>query len=252
MKKYYILTIIISVLILTNCTSSDSDINDKTPKKYYRLVKETEYNSDGTIEDILTYSYNENGYLIKAVEQSGNDILVSNLNYIDNKISSIVYTGNQRIDFIYENNIISSYTSNLDGDNLVYKFTYNDNNQIINKLAFNEGKLSNERKFKYYSNGNLAQEIFEYNDGYTFQEDFEYDNKKNPHYLSYPLGLITIEPISENNVIKKTRVSSYPTNNKSIITFEYEYNDKGYPIKMIEYVDGDVENTTEYEYKEVD
>lgn len=179
--------------------------------------------------------------LVKIVEFDNNDneTTTTVLNYDGNKIASTTTTdfeGIFKTKYIYENGKIvkqERYTNDIrktnedryfeyEGDNIsiaygydgsttlfTSKYSYNSKGQMILEKQYDDDKYCCETTYSYDSNGNFA--------------GGNYDNKKNPAYYAFPMELIKISEISKNNLLSD-----------GDSTYEYIYNEKGYPTKKIE------------------
>ena len=70
--------------------------------------------------------------------------------------------------------------------------------------------------------------------------EYEFDNKFNP-YRSFKSLMIPGKNTNYNNIKKETYTLHVMDNQKQVNEFVYEYNGKGYPVR--------VNKTTEYLYK---
>jgi hypothetical protein len=112
-----------------------------------------------------------------------------------------------------------------------------------------ENILSGYIDYSYDENGNLVKEV-KYNvsaEGIAelmTTTDFEYDNMKNP-YKSFRRLMTPGVYTNENNIVKQTYTIHFevdPSTEKVQVTeTSYDYNDKGYPVR--------VNGTVEYVYK---
>jgi hypothetical protein len=127
-------------------------------------------------------------------------------------------------------------------------FTY-DNDRISRQTMYWQNNISGYIDFFYDSSGNLTKE-----EKYGIVEggapelwtthEYEFDNMKNPYYAFRHLrtpGKYT----NPNNIVKETYTIHFEVDafieKVQIIENSYEYNDKGYPVK--------VNKETEYVYK---
>ncbi|MDM7925640.1 MAG: hypothetical protein QUS35_06445 [bacterium] len=113
-----------------------------------------------------------------------------------------------------------------------------------------------EDEFVYYLNGNL----YEWRTGFTQEGDsviplydrtYEYDRGKNP--FPARIGDREIFPrTDENNPVKITEISREGGRIRvTVLEYEYTYDDSGYPIHSLWYVNGSLAGETDYEYEPV-
>jgi hypothetical protein len=139
-----------------------------------------------------------------------------------------------------------SWTAVYDNRGLISAFRY----------SYSTGESSLTDEFVYYLNGNL----YEWRTGFTregdavipgFDRKYEYDRGKNPFPVR--IGDRDIFPCTdENNPVKITEIDR--TRSRILVTvreFEYTYDDAGYPIHSLQYVNGDLVGETDYEYEPI-
>ncbi|MEI6049371.1 MAG: hypothetical protein WCS03_10775 [Bacteroidota bacterium] len=128
------------------------------------------------------------------------------------------------------------------------EFLY-ENDRVVRATGYYNNSISGYTDYKYDENGNITRQSKYFVSSTGIAElstttEYEYDNMNNP-YQSFKrlmtLGIYT----NKNNVTNKTYTLQFevdPSIEKVQITENiYEYNDKGYPIK--------VNGLTEYVYK---
>lgn len=131
----------------------------------------------------------------------------------------------------------------------VSRYTYDENNRI-NRMTFYDGdNISGYIDYLYDGQGNLIRQRHYYVPSTGIAElwtttEYEYDNMKNPYRTFRKLMTPGINT-NPNNIIKETYTIHFEvdqwTKKVQITETSYDYNNKGYPIR----VNGDVE----YVYK---
>lgn len=130
----------------------------------------------------------------------------------------------------------------------IVEFLY-ENGRIVRTTSYSNNSISAYSDYEYDDNGNISKLSHYWVSSTGVAElstttEYEYDNMFNP-YLSFKrlttLGVNT----NSNNITKETytierEVDQY-TEKVQITEYSYEYNDKGYPVK--------VNGITEYLYK---
>jgi YD repeat-containing protein len=123
-------------------------------------------------------------------------------------------------------------------------FTYNESNQLIevHQIVDRLGDPEYSQQVTYNDFGYIYANTVTKNP-YSFMDTptsvFEYDNNKTPLYGLDPL-IFSNDP-AENNVVRITN-----TNDGSFVEWTIEYNDRGYPTKIIS--SDNTELITEYIY----
>jgi hypothetical protein len=139
-----------------------------------------------------------------------------------------------------------SWTVECDNRGLISAFRY----------AYSTGESYLTDEFVYYLNGNL----YEWRTGFTregdavtpgFDRTYEYDREKNPFPVR--IGDRDIFPCTDaNNPVKITEIDR--TRSRILVTvreYKYTYDDAGYPIHSLRYVNGDLAGETDYEYEPI-
>lgn len=240
---------IVLIVGISSCSSDEKEYSPEVSKGDFVLVKEMRVRSftlSGEIEDKYQIDYNNvlNPKKISLViGGDGNEPLVYDYKYTNQQLIDHIEVkrGGSSIDEIkanYENNELKS----LKGIFGVSDFVYNKGNVV--QAARDQRMVS----YIYNYLGNLNSFVTEKNE----QWDFEYGNGKNPFTNSrfnltfrYLIGADLIELVqsSKNNITKMTNV-----NTKEDYTISYEWDQFGYPIKMIVRKDGIVLKEMDYEY----
>lgn len=260
MKKIFLIVVILVISIMTISCNNDENENINNPQNnlpellvskvynnnrelignyiydsLYRLVK-YEY-TDSTNNNNIDYSFFYG--LNNCVER----IEVRHINHpgFNNNIY-YCYHGNSKRIYEY-NQKLTSNNINITNSHIYYNF-----NGTIDSVIENTEDIiyHNLYYYNYYQNciqTIVSYEIGEDNDSsivikklITGTQNRTYDSKKKPSFgLDYLIGinllpwfynLSNIEyPISRNNIIKEL---------DNAYEYSYEYNDKGYPIKIIQ------------------
>ena len=141
-----------------------------------------------------------------------------------------------------------SYIRPADKNSDIVKFLY-EGDRIVRITGYYNGTISGYTDFLYDNNGNIIKQTKYFVSSAGIAElgtttDYEYDNMHNPYQPFKRLitpGVYT----NPNNITKETYTINFdvdPLTEKVQITENsYEYNDKGYPLK--------VNGLTEYVYK---
>jgi hypothetical protein len=228
-------------------------------------------------ETYIEYSYNEANlvseekskfHYSKHIYNDNNQLITSDF-YWDMRIassnSSVLEAAMNREEWVNPDNTSKSISHSLEYNNrgqLVRKsyirpsvntsdfveFQYQ-NDKIIRATRYSNNSISGYTDYEYDENGNITRQTWHNlsSEGITefsTTTEFEYDNMHNPYQsfkrLTDP-GVFT----NRNNITKETYILNFdvdPSVEKvQISENSYEYNDKGYPIK--------VNGETEYVYK---
>ena len=230
MKKI-ILFVSALALLLTACSSDDSEPAPATPTGAL-LTKTIETYEDGStyttnftydgnklikVDDSdgesETFVYDTNGKLISGVEKyyNGSILITGNVDYIydsQNKLISIVYNGGLHFDYSYNSNgtiTELNYDSNGDFDTLTYTFL-NNNIVLVNEII---GNQTSEVNYQFDSLNGPFKNVYSPYDLFKYYFGFDFNNETNKVY---------------NN----------DTNNSLSSTYTYSYNSDDYPISRTE------------------
>jgi hypothetical protein len=141
-----------------------------------------------------------------------------------------------------------SYIRASDINTDIVEFQY-ENDRIVRATGYNNNAISGYTEYNYDENGNITKLSTYFVSSTGIAElstttEFEYDNMHNP-YQSFNRLMTPGTCTNKNNITKETYTLQFevdPSIEKVQITENiYEYNDKGYPIK--------VNGLTEYVYK---
>ncbi len=205
------------------------------------------------------FTYNSDGTLLKLQNISGSWTESWNYYYKNGKIDYVVfkqvnnplsYTDTTYYFYNSSGSINKSVKNAYDGGaitSFIIDYTYNNNNKLENRY---ENRYLNGQFIEYDSSaytwssaGNLTKIIknrwSEYLINYTARYDYEYDTKNNyMKSVDFPDEILLIESlnpdedISVNNCLLETRTYKDGSSSSSVYNYT-EYNEQGYPLKMI-------------------
>jgi hypothetical protein len=135
--------------------------------------------------------------------------------------------------------LAGTMTFNYDGGKL---------STMISEMTFEELTITSTTAYTW-SNDNLSNEVTSYDGTVILTVNYQFDDMMNIYEIfRKDLPMNDYQLISENNV---TRIEEISGDETDIRTFSYTYNDKSYPITMVETEGSDVYNyTLEYETEE--
>ncbi|MFV8368212.1 hypothetical protein [Flavobacterium sp. LB2R40] len=265
MKK---ITLILSVLILSSCSSdnSESDITVTPPSVLVKKI--IELDRDGKEMSTTDFVYNGNKIVSEVIAKKDLSV-VGNIGFLYNYKTEYTYTGNLitsikvkninanhdklvlKTDFLYDSNedlISSTREQYFDTFKGVLRVVYNKiNMNTVNCKMFSSDSRDMietqiwEGKFSFDANKNLIKS--ESLDASFLFASFEYDSKSNAKKNVLGLNKIIFQEIAPlynastlryhlhkfNNVSKSNISVFFPTFN------QYTYNASGYPSEMKAY-----------------
>lgn len=229
MKK---LLIILSATLFVACSSENNDTNSNSTNTLKLLsFTETEYGNTETI------NYTYNGSNITGFNEADNTSINSFVfGYSNNLLSTITSYHNDIVGsistFTYSNGKVTSKLSEEDNIDFNHVYTYNSGSQMTNEKQYSNGNLDDSQDYEYNLDGNISKHLYG-NSNYT---TFEYDTKKNPYSLIYSEAIMKSYGVgySKNNITKSTSDSG------TVILYEYQYNEEGYPISVVGRTNGDI------------
>ena len=198
-----------------------------------------------SLSPLVQNYYEWNGDLLSKITQTqftGGLVFSQTIHYDSlNRIAKIDFIRDEE-----ENNTFLEYV--YEGKELAKVNRYKENGELLEEYTFirTDGKVTKVQKYHYvetteysfktivWEGDNIIQIAINEN-GSTVPTDFTFDDKMNPLYGLYEAGFYTdLEDIfSANNVLTSTMVMDYGgINLTSTSTYEYEYDDKGYPVKV--------------------
>ena len=268
MKRIY-LALLIGIIFLS-CEKGNDQIIERNNTGLLSKVfisgtayMEYTYTSSGLIQEEKSWgSYTKHSY-------NSSDLLVKSESYVDPSIFSsssyVIAEASKRKEWANPQNtplnVTNTYTYNkagiliqrnierANGTGDYVKYELNKKGMISKETYYYEDKLSGYVDYSYDDRGNLItrSHYFISTDGksnLSNKTEYEYDNKLNPYFpfnkLLYP-GRAT----NMNNITKETYTlyGELPLGIEwvQVTTHTYEYNAKGYPVK--------VDKETVYEYE---
>lgn len=202
----------------------------------YVDVFEYKYNGQGFLEEAhwpwyegidLYYTWHSDYFTREAPHFSEKIVFDTDSNGKILKMSSF----SQQVDGSWVNNP-DYYTYSWDDGNLVEEKYHNQKSGQDSKSLFNP--------FKANKHINKSARLDEMN----WNGTSTYDNKKNPYKT---LGIPdNVYYLNENNLLVEQDISS--DGNELVFSYEYEYNESGYPVSHIEYKNGEENTRATYEY----
>lgn len=135
---------------------------------------------------------------------------------------------------------ISAYELIYEGEFIVRRNLYNSENVITQFTIYkydNNGNVENEKDYSYYGGKDSQPTLISEN-------NYEYDNMLNPYRVFKDLGIPGLYT-NNNNVIESNSIFYQMIEGRTNVENQqtsYEYNEKGYPVKVIT-------PGSEYEYR---
>lgn len=267
MKNFLFLGLIGTTVFLNSCSSSNDDTPINSPNDtpsaqtlFLSKVTTTYLDLPGTPQgSILTFSYNNQAQLVKIQSQEGS----TTFEYSNGKpIKSNTYNNQQQLKYYSE--------FNYNGDQLVSNkrvSTTADYNGTYEYSYYPQGKLSSSRicnsadctsttneLYSYYGDNVLIYTIHvKGNSSFSVRNDYSYDDKLNPYtnlnkYLKIIMG--NSDVLSKNNctIDKNSSNNNGTWQSNKTITYTYEYNGSGFPVKAIG-KDNDGKPIIQYNYE---
>ena len=271
MKK--LLICFLSIAILSCSNDNDGDNSNGT------LIKSSKKYVEGALDEETTYEYNNQGNISKITTVSNSETTVITFNYDGNGImTGFVEETDDVFDnmtvetdvFTYTNLMVSTICldlQNLTNENIPHyvdkiEYVYNGLGQpeqikhyFGEDAEFNTCDDVNDLQFsefmEYDANGNMIYYLND-NDGFFGPNYYTYTYDNNSHPFS------NIEPVVFNKLFGFSTVNNiasaieYNANNDeqtATISYEYEYNDNGYPTNLVRvYQAGGFSQTLTFEY----
>lgn len=218
-----------SSLILGNVYNANSSIGKHFPKKM--IQNEGKGNktifevSNGKVTKIGSFLCEYEGNLLKKIKYSNGTTELEYF-YSNGKISKVYWEDEGTWDYSYDSKkrLAKEIRTLPNGRQEITEYQYIDDNTVKT--------ITNGQEHIYtFANGNLVREKIP-NNTITYQ----YDNKNNWKYankfslvIDGPLATFLGTDYSKNNLTKVVISGNYGSHQ---VTFEYEYNSAGYPIKI--------------------
>ena len=198
-----------------------------------------------SLSPLVQNYYEWDGDLLSKITQTqfGGSFVFSQTIHYDslNRIAKI-----DDVRSIEENNTYLEYI--YEGKELAKVNRYKGNGELLEEYTFirTDGKVTEVQKYHYtettaeysfktivWEGDNIIQIAINENGG-TVPTDYTFDDKINPLYGLYDDGFYSSLAVvfSANNVLTSTMVMDYGgINLTTTSTYDYEYDDKGYPVK---------------------
>jgi hypothetical protein len=250
-----LLTGLFYLLIFNSCEKEEEMLLSFNSVKIKSIIN----NSTGNL-DTITFVYNDNELIYKGMRYG--EMCFSN-EYDDlNRITRMdSYSSNGLylyLTFQYDSNSITRiryqyypYSDTWGGDNEKSVYIYNSQSNCERIDYYTKDENENWIKSIYYTlcfwnNDNLTELKHYEGNNLDYIETYQYDNKFNPEkLLNYAISPWTK---SKNNPIRISTI--YSDGRETNISFNYKYNEYGYPKeKESNYDICDLSETTEYEYE---
>lgn len=268
MKRKILAIVILSSIILSNCSSDNDQGNSMSENiKYLKSDKADNIVYPGDYDNFFEY---RNGYLTHT--STGNtDInntiysydtygkLISKQNY--NVYCTYVYDNQNRLIKEVETGT-NNYTSLTYGTNKVtltryYEYSGGSSTQNFEQTLDNLGRIIKHRRltpatyetsmlneYIYDNDGNISEVRFK-EDNYGYPDRivyYQYDNKPNPYFYSFKKINNSIYYLKCLYGLSNYQFSGFTPNNMTIYgstTYSYTYDEVGYPKTQLEtYYDG--------------
>lgn len=236
-------------ILTLSCSKDDTNSENTNPTETgLKLIRINEDRMDVNFGTTTSFTYTNGLVTKKEYSQNGTTFYdeTTNFNYVDGKLKSLSFFHQiyaQGIDtYTYNGSLISSCYSTQNSTQTTNNYSYNANNYLTNwKIYDNFNNLTNEYNYSFFSSGNISNFNVVQSTGGALNTSYEYDTYKNPLSLVYNENVLKINFEGKNNITKRTNASS-------VSTFEYLYNDKGYPTQRIEKIGGNPYIKTTYIY----
>lgn len=217
-----VLSVILLCLAMTACDQFDSIKipEDSLPTSADALVvKESTYYAVGEPESAVTFEYDENGRLVKQTEYNKGEIF-------------------QSWDYKYDGDSIQKsesyfYNGASTEPSMIDKYEYDEKGNVTKEASYKmDGSLiiENKSEYEYDNEGNILSKTTTDSAGGEYKEVYQYadDGKVASMTHSHQDGGVMTEDRKE----------------------EYEYDENGYLVKEIHYLDGEKRTISTFEYDE--
>lgn len=260
MKKIFMLLAACVAMVFVSCSKDDDATVNPDGKKLVSKISSKDADNELTYNE-TTFQYDKNGTIEKIVEK-GREVDNS---YDDEWTDTYVFTrsGNKitaKCDYTYTDNKkgktetdsdITEYTLNdkgyisqyewvddEDDERSVYKYSYNDEGQLIERTE-EEYRGTSFREYTYeygWSNGNL---ISKRQSGSSYAENYTYTNEENKANIDFGVFYweIGVDDYLElfGYLGKTNKNCLYKDGNSSSTIYKYTFDGDGYVTKIQEY-----------------
>jgi hypothetical protein len=268
MKRKILAIVILSSIILSNCSSDNDQSNSMSENiKYLKSDKSDNIVYPGDYDHFFEY---ENGYLTHT--STGNTNINNTIYSYDTfgkLISKQNYNGYYAYVYDNQNRLIkevetgtNNYTSLTYGTNKItltryYEYSGGSSTENFEQTLDNSGRIIKHRRltpatyetsmlneYIYDNNGNISEVRFK-EDNYGYPDRivyYQYDNKPNPYFYSLKKINNSIYYLKCLNGLSNYEFSGFTPNNMTIYgstTYSYTYDEVGYPKTQLKtYYDG--------------
>lgn len=194
-----------------NIVKTDSSFYQKSVIRYDKngnRIEYTEYNSDGSIGFRNRYLYDHTNRIGMELLDSDGTVLSKTIYHFDqhnNPTESVDHPRNFKSIYKCDSkgNVLeeSNYSSGRFESKTVWK--YNDSNQVMETISYNESGEMDTRWVTRYSNNRVVRERYIFDESLEFRSTTDYDSLGNP--------------------VKEENIYLNPTDKKSDWTTTYEY-----------------------------
>lgn len=219
------------------------EIDDEEIEEIYekKLIKQTKYNSDGTVKFQYEFEYDQNGKVTKYTiyKPDGTIYKQSEYNANEDIIRTMDYSTDRTLCFLYEyeydaNGNMTKQTAYNDDGTISYisEREYDETGKVIKSVSYNaDGTMTSQTVSEYNSDGKMSKSTSYNADGtISSWSEYEYDESKNN----------TKSTLYQNNN-GKTRI---------LLTETYELDAEGNILKVTDYKsDGKISSWVLYEYE---
>lgn len=235
-------------LLALSCQNDDSlpGVGEKLVAVYFEGVKfyEYDFHNDGLIAaekskfSYYKYDYSKNGRTVSKEIYFDSRLASSNSSVLQGALDRTEWVNPQNTE--KSGTLVFEYNSDkrlVKSTELIgySEYDYDNNDRIIIRRMYNEGKLSGTREYEYDIDGNVLRDdqYHVLGDGskiLSTTTEYEYDDKKNPFFNLKP-DRFPVENTNPNNITrKKYTVYNYPDGGLDI-QYTYTYNSLGFPVE---------------------
>lgn len=261
LKKLYLqplVVILTALLALSSCQPKDADSpnpteeNPSDPVAPKVLLKKI----SNSPNDFQVFDYDEKGNIIKYTAQNiyrpdgAIQVLTQLFEYdSENRLSKVVSAyGYSK--YFYKDKVLEKIENYYTSNNQLLStsfYTFNQKKQLVETVEVIAKPIEDtpsqiKRTYQYDAKGNMTQQAYlflnknnEFELSYTvFYED--YDDKKSIDNLLFMYPYLPDAKFYENNYRRMKTVYPNGTVDEKVYLFDYQYNDKGFPISKVQSV----------------